>query len=139
MRLLIFLFLIPFKTAYTQSTTTDSAKAVFNYVVGLYDSCDAKSKELSGALKYSDYIIDRQQTLLESEQKQTTKLEIAIGTYRSDSTKMEGIIAKTEQEVVIERANGKLKGVGYGVGGTVLGGGIGAFFVWLGSLLKKEK
>lgn len=125
MRLLIFLFLIPFKTAYTQSTTTDSAKAVFNYVVGLYDSCHAENVLLDGALKYSDTIIYKQQDLLESKQYETDKLKTIIGTYKSDSAVYRQVITRLESIAVKEKRIGKLKGLGYGLGGGGFGLGLG--------------
>jgi len=125
MRLLIILCLLLSKIAYSQSITTDSNKAVFNYVVGLYDSCHAENVLLDGALKYSDTIIDKQQYLLESKQYETDKLKTIIGTYKSDAVIYEGIITKLEKKAINEKKIGKLKAVGYGLGGGGFGLGLG--------------
>ena len=125
MRLLIILCLLLSKIAYSQSITTDSSKAVFNYVVGLYDSCHAENVLLDGALKYSDTIIYKQQDLLESKQYETDKLKTIIGTYKSDSAVYRQVITRLESIAVKEKRIGKLKGLGYGLGGGGFGLGLG--------------
>ena len=125
MRLLIIFCLLVSKIAYTQSTLIDSNKAVFNYVVGLYDSCNVQNTILVGALQYSDTIIGKQQDLLESKQHETDKLKTIIGTYKSDVATYGTIITKLEKKALNEKKIGKLKGLGYGIGGGGFGLGLG--------------
>jgi len=111
--------------AYTNATTTDSSKVVFNHVVDLYDSCHAENLLLDGALKYSDTIIGKQQDLLESKQHETDKQKAIIGTYKSDSAVYRQVITRLESIAVKEKRIGKLKGLGYGLGGGGFGLGLG--------------
>lgn len=125
MRLLIILCLLLSKIAYTQSTTTDSSKAVFNYVVDLYDSCHAENVLLDGALKYSNTIIDKQEILLKQKQGEQDTLKVYIRSQNKDIQTYGTIITKLEKKALKEKRIGKLKGLGYGLGGGGFGLGLG--------------
>jgi len=104
---------------------------VFNYVVGLYDSCKVENKDLQSYITYADTIINRQMDMIDNLQGERTVYKQLISSYQTDSVTYGNEIFALKKEVKLEHRKGTSKTWTAGATGASFGaliGAIGTFF-----------